>query len=347
MSRPRSGGRRQRRSMSAMSASAQPWVFYDTRERVVRGAGPTLVTEVATVAGDFFGVLGVPATQGVVPRLVNGDSRAVVSAALSRTLENPERSVRRRSDADGRGRSLRRGGRHARRVRVSVGTRRHVAGGSRGRAGGIRIVPGGGAHAGRRDLRPGPRRRDPCSPRDPRCRRRRMECGDQIGRRDATRRTAACRSGVDRSGPARARRGVREHGGAPHRTLGAPEAGVRRPDRPRLRHGAARPGRAGRGSGDSRGRARPGARGGLGRSTAVRGYCRRGSTTRRRRRHRTSGRPRRAGLDPAGRRGVRRCLRGRRTAAPCAGAWWRPAHGRPDACGPDSWPARSRCPSCC
>ena len=35
------------------------------------------------------------------------------------------------------------------------------------------------------------------------------------------------------------------------------------------------------------------------------------------------------------------------TAAPCAGAWWRPAHGRPDACGPDSWPARSRCPSCC
>ena len=71
-----------------MSASAQPWVFYDTRERVVRGAGPTLVTEVATVAGDFFGVLGVPATQGVVPRLVNGDSRAVVSAALSRTLEN-------------------------------------------------------------------------------------------------------------------------------------------------------------------------------------------------------------------------------------------------------------------
>ena len=29
---------------------------HDTRERVVRGAGPTLVKEVATVAGDFFGV---------------------------------------------------------------------------------------------------------------------------------------------------------------------------------------------------------------------------------------------------------------------------------------------------
>ena len=61
---------------------------HDTRERVVRGAGPAFVTKVATVAGDFFGVLGVPAVQGVVPRLVNGDNRAVISAALSRALEN-------------------------------------------------------------------------------------------------------------------------------------------------------------------------------------------------------------------------------------------------------------------
>ena len=51
-------------------------------------AGATLVTEVVTVAGDFFGVLGVPAVQGVVPRLTYGDRRAVISAALSRALEN-------------------------------------------------------------------------------------------------------------------------------------------------------------------------------------------------------------------------------------------------------------------
>ena len=61
---------------------------HETRERVVRGAGSTFVTEVATVAGDFFGVLGVPAERGVAPRFVNGDSRAVVSAALARSLED-------------------------------------------------------------------------------------------------------------------------------------------------------------------------------------------------------------------------------------------------------------------
>ena len=60
---------------------------HDTRERVVRGAGRILVTEVATVAGDLFGVLGAPAEQGVAPRLATGDRRAVISAALARMLE--------------------------------------------------------------------------------------------------------------------------------------------------------------------------------------------------------------------------------------------------------------------
>ena len=61
---------------------------HDARERVVRGAGPTRVMEVATVTGDFFEVLGVPAVQGVAPRFANGDSRAVISASLARTLED-------------------------------------------------------------------------------------------------------------------------------------------------------------------------------------------------------------------------------------------------------------------
>ena len=60
---------------------------HNSRERVVRAAGRALVTEVATVAGDFFGVLGAPAMQGIVPRLANGDRRAVVSTALARMLE--------------------------------------------------------------------------------------------------------------------------------------------------------------------------------------------------------------------------------------------------------------------
>ena len=59
----------------------------DTRERVVRGPGPARVLEVATVSEDFFEVLGVPATQGLVPRLANGDVRAVISTTLSRVLE--------------------------------------------------------------------------------------------------------------------------------------------------------------------------------------------------------------------------------------------------------------------
>ncbi len=60
---------------------------HNSRERVVRAAGRTLVTEVATVAGDFFGVLGATAVQGVAPRLANGDRRAVISTALARTIE--------------------------------------------------------------------------------------------------------------------------------------------------------------------------------------------------------------------------------------------------------------------
>ncbi|MCY4662637.1 MAG: ABC transporter permease [Acidobacteria bacterium] len=61
---------------------------HNSRERVVRAAGRALVTEVATVAGDFFGVLGAPAMQGIVPRFANGDRRAVVSTSLARMLEH-------------------------------------------------------------------------------------------------------------------------------------------------------------------------------------------------------------------------------------------------------------------
>ena len=57
---------------------------HDARERVVRGAGPTRVTEVASVTGDFFEVLGAPAVQGVAPRFAAGDDRAVISASLAR-----------------------------------------------------------------------------------------------------------------------------------------------------------------------------------------------------------------------------------------------------------------------
>ena len=63
-------------------------VGYIARERVVRGAGPTRVMEVASVTGDFFEVLGVPAAQGVAPRFARGDGRAVISASLARTLED-------------------------------------------------------------------------------------------------------------------------------------------------------------------------------------------------------------------------------------------------------------------
>ena len=61
---------------------------YQTRERVVRGAGPTRVRAVATVSGGFFEVIGVPALRGAVPRLAGGDGRAVVSAALARAVED-------------------------------------------------------------------------------------------------------------------------------------------------------------------------------------------------------------------------------------------------------------------
>ncbi len=61
---------------------------YNARERIVRGAGPTRVREVATVSGGFFEVIGVPAVEGAVPRLAGGDGRAVVSAALARAVED-------------------------------------------------------------------------------------------------------------------------------------------------------------------------------------------------------------------------------------------------------------------
>ena len=61
---------------------------HDAPERVVRGAGPTRVMEVASVTGNFFEVLRAPALYGVAPRFANGDSRAVISASLARTLED-------------------------------------------------------------------------------------------------------------------------------------------------------------------------------------------------------------------------------------------------------------------
>ena len=61
---------------------------YDARERAVRGVGPTRVMAVATVSEDFFDVLGVPAAQGVVPRLPGSDAQAVISAPLARTFED-------------------------------------------------------------------------------------------------------------------------------------------------------------------------------------------------------------------------------------------------------------------
>ena len=60
---------------------------YAARERVVRGAGPPRVMEVANVTGDFFEVVGMPASQGVAPRFAAGDGRAVIGASLARTLE--------------------------------------------------------------------------------------------------------------------------------------------------------------------------------------------------------------------------------------------------------------------
>ena len=62
-------------------------VGYIVRERVVRGAGPTRVMEIASVTGEFFEVLGATAAQGVAPRFARGDGRAVISASLARTLE--------------------------------------------------------------------------------------------------------------------------------------------------------------------------------------------------------------------------------------------------------------------
>ena len=58
------------------------------RERVVRGAGRPRVMDLASVTGDFFEVVGMPASLGVAPRFAAGDSRAVISASLARTLED-------------------------------------------------------------------------------------------------------------------------------------------------------------------------------------------------------------------------------------------------------------------
>ena len=55
---------------------------------MVRGVGPTRAIEVATVSEDFFDLLGVPASQGVVPRLLGDDALAVISARLARTFED-------------------------------------------------------------------------------------------------------------------------------------------------------------------------------------------------------------------------------------------------------------------
>ena len=61
---------------------------YAARERVVRGAGPPRVMDVASVTGDFFEVVGTPASLGVAPRFAAGDSRVVISASLARAIED-------------------------------------------------------------------------------------------------------------------------------------------------------------------------------------------------------------------------------------------------------------------
>ena len=162
-----SGVRRERfdewnRRLRTMRVAGQ-----NARERVVRGAGPTRVMQVASVTGDFFEVLGVPAVQGVAPRFANGDSRAVISASLARTLEDE-------SGGSALGRTM------------TVGDRRYDVAAVMpagfgfpsadidvwlrdGRpAGRMGFLPARGAPAGRRHSRPGPRRRDPGRPRDPR-----------------------------------------------------------------------------------------------------------------------------------------------------------------------------------
>ena len=60
---------------------------YQTVERSLRGAGPTRIVSTASVTGDFFHILGLPAAQGVAPPLPAGDPRAVISTRLARTLE--------------------------------------------------------------------------------------------------------------------------------------------------------------------------------------------------------------------------------------------------------------------
>ena len=60
---------------------------HETRERSLRGAGPARIVSVATVTANFFEVLGLPAAQGVTPRLTAGDARAVISSRLARVLE--------------------------------------------------------------------------------------------------------------------------------------------------------------------------------------------------------------------------------------------------------------------
>ena len=141
---------------------------HNARERVVRGAGPTRVMQVASVTGDFFEVLGVPAVQGVAPRFANGDSRAVISASLARTLEDE-------SGGSALGRTMTVGDRRYDVAAVmpagfgfpsadiDVWLREPMA----APAGRMGFLPARGAPAGRRHSRLGPRRRDPGSPARP------------------------------------------------------------------------------------------------------------------------------------------------------------------------------------
>lgn len=177
---------------------------YAARERVVGGAGPPRVMEVAKVTGDFFEVVGMPASQGVVPRFASGDGRAVISASLARTLEEDE------SGESALGRAL------------TVGEGRYEV---------AAVMPAGfgfppaAAPAGWGRYRLVGRLRDGRTVAQARDDATRVARETLEYRSDVVRRAPARPSAVDCRGAARAGGRVRERGDAADRMLGGPGAG--------------------------------------------------------------------------------------------------------------------------
>ena len=184
---------------------------------------------------------------------VDGAHRVRQSAAGRRTAPQAgsrrrgrDGSARRRLGDDHRGKPQRRGRCNARRVRVPVGRGPRLGGGPSRSSGEISARWGacGTVSLAHGTTPPGsPAKSSP----PPAPRRRSVRRGGPTGVGDAARRRPARPAGVGCGGAARARRGVRERGDALWRTLGRPQAGVRRPRRPRLGAGPPGPGRAGRG----------------------------------------------------------------------------------------------------